>query len=144
MAQTQSPYVPSSISTPLAPSFDRVPAGSPATQVQQNANQPLLPSPETFDIIPALHELINRLIAPVPGVTALQGAQPAFPNQQSLEIHQLANEVSSVRARIRKARKVVDELDDIDRSVEDQEAEMRALRTRIEKQKAVLDGLKMA
>lgn len=105
-------------------------------------DEAVMPPAETFDILPSLHELINRLIPPVPGAPATPGTKPDYPAQQPLEIHQLAGEVSSVRARIRRARRVVESLPDSDRTVEEQEAEMAALRERIGKQKAVLAGLK--
>jgi len=56
-------------------------------------------------------------------------------------MHQLAGEASSIRSRIRRARAAVEALPDVDRTVEEQEDEIKLLQERITKQTAVLKGL---
>lgn len=53
----------------------------------------------------------------------------------------LAGEVSTIRNRIRKARTVVENLPDIERTIQEQEEEIRLLRLRIAKQTATLSGM---
>lgn len=104
-----------------------------------------LPTPATFDILPPLHELLSRLVADDP--TASLTAEPSSPTYQNLEplaMHQLAGEASSIRSRIRRARAAVEALPDVDRTIEEQEEEIRLLQERITKQTAVLKGLTQA
>lgn len=97
---------------------------------------------QVFDIIAPLHELLCRLAA-TPGAAAadLPSVQMPFPNQQPLEIQQLASEVSSIRSRIRRARAVVEALPDVERDVEEQLLEMDWLRRRIAEQREVLRSM---
>lgn len=57
-------------------------------------------------------------------------------------MYQLAGEVSSVRARIRRARREVEALPDGGRSVVEQEVEIRECRARVERLRGVLAGLR--
>jgi hypothetical protein len=104
-----------------------------------------LPPPATFDILPPLHELLSRLVAndPEASLTA-EPSSPTYQNLEPLAMHQLAGEVSSVRSRIRRARAAVESLPDMDRTVEEQEEEIKLLQDRITKQTAVLKGLAQA
>ena len=140
MSQVTSPYPSSATST--RPTSTAPHSGPFTTPLSQSATRTTGPSPETLDILSALHELLNRTLPPVPGATNRPGAvQPDFPGQQPLDISQLAGEVSSVRARISRARREIEELPDMDRTVEDQEAEMTVLRERIRRQVAIIEGL---
>lgn len=107
-------------------------------------SKPTLPDPSTFDILPALHELLCRLLPPIPGATDTLSASASqhFPNQEPLEISQLAGEVSSIKARIRKARREVEALEDGERTVMEQGREMGVLRAKIERQVEMLRSLK--
>lgn len=99
-----------------------------------------LPPPETFNLLGPLHDLIARLLVSEGASGQLDnGLGPQLPMlAQPLEIQQLAGEVSGIRARIRRARAAVQDLPDIERSVEEQNEEIRALKARIEKQRRVL------
>jgi len=101
-----------------------------------------LPSPTTFDILPPLHELLSRLVAndPEASLTA-EPSSPTYQNLEPLAMHQLAGEASGIRSRIRRARAAVEALPDVDRTVEEQEEEIKLLQERITKQTAVLKGL---
>jgi len=101
-----------------------------------------LPSPATVDILPPLHELLSRLVAndPEASLTA-EPSSPTYQNLEPLAMHQLAGEASSIRSRIRRARAAVEALPDVDRTVEEQEDEIKLLQERITKQTAVLKGL---
>ena len=97
----------------------------------------ILPNPETFDFVPNLHELLSRLVAHSDNLS-----QPAtYPHQPPLSPQQLQAEVSGIRNMIRRARQAVAALPDVDKSVVQQEEEIAALRTKIERQKRVLQGL---
>ena len=140
MSQINSPYPSSATSTrPTSTAHPFDPFAAPPSQSLQSRG----PSPETLDILPALYELLSRTLPPVPGANNQPGGgQPAFPKQEPLDISQLASEVSSVRARISKARKEIEALPDMDRTVDEQEEEMAFLRERIRKQIAVIENLK--
>lgn len=80
-----------------------------------------LPSPQTFDIIPPLHNLLACLIA-----------NPLDPsNPPSLSPKDLATEAGLIKLKIQKAKASIESLPDIDRSTEEQEAEIRELEERI-------------
>lgn len=80
-----------------------------------------LPPPQTFDIIPPLSRLLSRLLT-----------NPLDPNvQPSLSPKDLATEVATIKLKIQKARTAVEGLPDIDRTIEEQEAEIRELKGRI-------------
>lgn len=96
-----------------------------------------LPKPETFDILPALHELLSRLIPQSEDIS-----RPAtYSKQQSLAPQQLQAEASVIRSKIRRAREAVAALPDIDRSIAQQEEEIKELRAQIERQRRVLQRL---
>ena len=140
MSHANSPYISSVPSTrPTSTAHASAPFSAP-----QPARAPSL-SPETLDIVPALYEILNRTLPPVPGATGGQtgAAQPAFPGQQPLDINQLNGEVSSIRARIRKARREIESLPGVERTVEEQEDEIAYLREKVRKQVEVLEGLRV-
>jgi len=124
-------------------------SAAPTPTPTQNTTLPsttsTLPSPATFDILPPLHELLSRLVAddPEASLTA-EPSSPTYQNLEPLAMHQLGGEVSSVRGRIRRARVAVEALPDVDRTVEEQEEEIKLLQDRIMKQTAVLKGLAQA
>ncbi|KAK7527928.1 RNA polymerase II transcription mediator complex subunit 9-domain-containing protein [Phyllosticta citriasiana] len=60
---------------------------------------------------------------------------------QPLEIHQLAAAASALKVRLQRARQACARLGDVDRSVEEQEDEMRELEARVAKLRAVLEEL---
>ncbi|KZZ92663.1 hypothetical protein AAP_02744 [Ascosphaera apis ARSEF 7405] len=122
------------------------------------------PPPQTFDILPPLHDLLARLITTTPSQQPAQnglgvpGADPllsvtsnpataaAGPGSTvgsttgglSIDPRALQIESAAIKRRIQKAQMAVEVLPDMDRTVEDQEAEIIALEKRIAKLKGVL------
>lgn len=88
-----------------------------------------LPSPSTFDIVPALYTLICRLL---PTATS---------NEPPLEPQHLVVEASTVKIKLQKAVLAVEALPDVDRTVEEQEAEIQELESRIKQQRDMLASL---
>ena len=116
-------------------------------QSQSQSQQMHLPPPQTFDILPALHELLARID---PASTTLPDQQNAsagieigagYTDLAPLEPKDLPAEVLQIKAKIRRAVKELEKLPDMERGVEEQEEEIRELEGRIEKQKAVVGTL---
>ena len=99
------------------------------------------PPPQTFSIIPPIHALLLRLQAGT-STEANVSSSPAFdanPQQaQPLSIKDLASAAAPIRLKIAKARAVVDTLPDIDRTIEEQEEEIKALEARVKRLKGTL------
>ncbi|TKA72845.1 hypothetical protein B0A49_05149 [Cryomyces minteri] len=114
---------------------------SPATP-SNTATQsiPSLPLPETFDILPPLHQLLSRLLAANPP-NLTDPSLAAYPDQQHLDIQQLATEASSIKARIRKALAAVRALPDMERTVEEQEEEIEYLESKIRRQTRIIEDM---
>ncbi|KAL8858395.1 MAG: hypothetical protein Q9178_005076 [Gyalolechia marmorata] len=91
-----------------------------------NNDPATLPPPSTFDIIPPLHTILSRLLLSDPATS------PASPsnnsNQDPLSPKDLAAAVSEVRARIARARSIIAEMRDSDRTVEEQREEIEELK----------------
>ncbi|KAK5277640.1 hypothetical protein LTR16_009538, partial [Cryomyces antarcticus] len=102
---------------------------------------PALPPPETFDILPPLHQLLSRLLAGNPPNLA-DPSLAAYPDQQHLDIQQLATESSSIKARIRKALAAVRALPDMERTVEEQEEEIEYLESKIRRQRRIIEDMR--
>ncbi|KAF2731727.1 hypothetical protein EJ04DRAFT_566627 [Polyplosphaeria fusca] len=126
---------------PLSASASFPPTGPVTPAPPQQPAEPQLPSPSTFDVLPDLHRLLNRLMN-----TAAQPPAPTpTPGKPSddgpLEIQQLATAATELKLKIQKARRAVMALPDIDRSCEDQQEEIEYLEARIARQKAALQSL---
>lgn len=91
-----------------------------------------LPPPQTFDLIPPLHALLSRLI-----VATTENTTTATP----LSAKDLGSEASAMKIKIQKARAAVEALPDADRTVQEQEQEIRGLEDRIEGLKEVLNDV---
>ena len=91
-----------------------------------------LPPPQTFDIIPPLHALLSRLLA----VTTENST-----NTTLLSAKDLASEASAIKIKIQKARAAVEALPDADRTIQEQEQEIRGLEERIDGLKEVLNDV---
>ncbi len=85
-----------------------------------------LPSPSIFDILPALYDLLSRL---VPSPTS---------HDLVLEPHQLAVEASSLKIKLQKARAAISVLPGVDRTIAEQEEEIRELEDLISQQRNML------
>ena len=120
----------------------------PAAQSMSNLN---LPPPQTFDILPVLHELLARIdhtsteLGGINGQTDIlesgNDIGALYTDVAPLEPKELPTEVLQVKAKIRNALKELQKLPDMDRSVEDQQMEIGELEERIAKQKAMLRKL---
>jgi RNA polymerase II transcription mediator complex subunit 9 len=132
----------SSTSTPQPPANNSSFHITSSTPAPPPAGPPSLPSPSTFDILPALHTLLTRLLTST--------AQPSDPNHplstdpeaaKPLEIQHLATEASKLKIRLQKARMAVLGLPDVDRTCEEQQEEIDELEERVARLKGILKGL---
>ena len=138
---------------------DSTAAATPAatTAPAHKLTAPPLPPPDTFDFLPPLYGLLRRLQQPS-GLEAPTGAQDASgtnlpegsPQQlervtsgasSKLEISNLDTAASAVRLKIQKAKQVVANMPDVERTVEEQEEEIAELEVRVERQRAMLKKL---
>jgi hypothetical protein len=117
-------------------------ASRPASRSQPEPAR--LPPPQTFDILPPLHELLARIDHasndPMHAVTS-QDDVVTYSELQPLEPKDLPNEVIAIKSKIRKALRELEKLPDMDRDVEEQEAEIKKLEQKAAKQKEVLQKL---
>ena len=127
------------------PSF--APNGPPTSQTPAQLQ---LPPPQTFDILPALHELFSRpdhsSTEPTSGLvdnttTDSEDIGALYAELQPLEPKELPTEVLQIKAMVRKALKELEKLPDMERSVEEQGQEIEFLRGRIRRQKEMLGRL---
>jgi RNA polymerase II transcription mediator complex subunit 9 len=100
-------------------------------------------SPALFDIIPATERLLSRLLLPSGDTSATGSAaadsEPEY--KRPLDISQLDAAANPIRVKFAKLRQLIPRLPDIERTVEEQEDEIRDLEERIEKQKEMLRDL---
>jgi hypothetical protein len=117
-------------------------ASRPASRSQPEPAQ--LPPPQTFDILPPLHELLARIDHasndPMHAVTS-EDDVVTYSELQPLEPKDLPNEVIAIKSKIRKALRELEKLPDMDRDVEEQEAEIKKLEQKAARQKEVLQKL---
>ncbi|MCJ1465214.1 hypothetical protein MMC07_003830 [Pseudocyphellaria aurata] len=124
------------------PSADPTPGG-----ISQTTPHPPLPPPSTFDILPPLHALLSRLLLPAASgpttASPLPASSPHPTNAATtpLSPKDLSTASSAVKIRIQKARVAVQRLPDINRSVQDQEREIRELEEEVSRLKGVLAAL---
>lgn len=101
-----------------------------------------LPPPQTFDILPPLHELIARIDhSSSDPLTASAQETVTYTDSKPLEPKDFPNEVQSTKAKIRKALRELEKLPDMERSVEEQEVEIAEVEERIRRQREELGGL---
>ncbi|KAM0717737.1 hypothetical protein Q7P37_007589 [Cladosporium fusiforme] len=118
--------------------------GASTNDTSRPPSRPGLPPPQTFDILPPLHEILARIDhAPNDPIQAATGDGDvvSYAELQPLEPKDLPNEVLAVKTKIRKALRELEKLPDMDRSVEEQEEEIRMLEEKAAKQKEVLKKL---
>ncbi|KAL1587291.1 Mediator of RNA polymerase II transcription subunit 9 [Cladosporium halotolerans] len=117
-------------------------ASRPSSQSQPE--QVPLPPPQTFDILPPLHELLARIDhAPNDPIQAATGDGDvvSYAELQPLEPKDLPNEVAAIKSRIRKALRELEKLPDMGRTTEEQEEEIKLLEEKAVKQREVLRKL---
>jgi len=110
-------------------------------------------SPDSIDTLPVLSALLSRLQTLTPnvgtGTSASppgQAGSPSFaPSSNSpLAIKDVPSATDDLKHKLQKARVQVKELPDMQRSIGEQETEIRELEERITTQKAALDRLREA
>ncbi|KAI9653130.1 MAG: hypothetical protein M1831_006214 [Alyxoria varia] len=99
-----------------------------------------LQTPQIFDLIAPLHEVLNRLLTQPPTGLTSHAHPVSFPGQQPLEIQHLSGEVGvdAVKNKVKKARAVLETLPDMDRSIDEQQAEIDDLVRKIKAQQEML------
>lgn len=120
--------------------------------------QPALPRPDMFDVLPALHELLARIdhrspslggdpapTGPVPSASISSSSSEddgaAYAELAPLEPRDLPTEALAIKAKIRRALREVEKLPDMERSVEEQRREIEDLEDRIARQRQTLRKL---
>jgi hypothetical protein len=91
--------------------------------------------PSLFDIIPNLHDLVSRLTH---SSTSTTSQTPLHDAQKLLTPKEFTQEVAKLKEKLKKAAAAVGGLPDIDRTVEEQEHEIRELEGSIGEQRRVL------
>ncbi|KAH7369880.1 RNA polymerase II transcription mediator complex subunit 9-domain-containing protein [Rhexocercosporidium sp. MPI-PUGE-AT-0058] len=126
------------------------------TSTSQTPSQPAslmnLPdglSPDSIDTLPVLSQILARLQTPSnTSTTSTAGSPPAAsPSQLTsstgpLTIKDIPAATDGIKHKLQKARVLVKELPDMERSVEEQEEEMRELEERIQRQRDILVQLR--
>ncbi|KAK4497289.1 hypothetical protein PRZ48_011739 [Zasmidium cellare] len=131
-----------------------------ASQSTSTAAAMHLPPPQTFDILPALYELLARVdkhqnatsLAGEPeGYHVLEGApgdigatyskSEGAQHQQPLNPKDLPTAALEIKGLIRNALREVEKLPDVERGVEEQEEEIAELEERVRRQREMLRGL---
>ena len=128
----------------LTLSFDTS-AADASRPASQSESQPIqLPPPQTFDILPPLQEILARIDhAPTDPMQAatVDADAISYAELQPLEPRDLPHEVLAIKNKIRKALRELEKLPDMDRDVEQQEAEIKMLEEKAVKQREVLRKL---
>ena len=136
-------------------SFNNSSASQPQSQQQPLASQLQLPPSQTFDILPALHELLARIdhgaangvTDPVVGLQDEASSDSEadlgalYTELQPLEPKDLPTEVLQIKTKIRRAVKELQKLPDMDRSVEEQNEEIEELEERVRRQREMIRKL---
>ena len=112
-----------------------------------------LPSPDLFDILPALHEILARIdrapsadVADAShsnnsGTNSPGGIDANYQDQLPLDPKELPTEVLAIKSKIRRALRELEKLPDMDLTIEQQEEDIAELEARIAKQKAMMAKL---
>ena len=122
---------------------------STPTVQQTQLSQLQLPPPHTFDILPALHEILARVdchfspksteaAALDEGIDSDGNTGERHTDLQPLDPQQLPAEVLSIKQKIRKAIRELEKLPDMERSVEEQQEEIEELEGKIMRQRAMI------
>ena len=114
---------------------------------QRQHPKPALPPPQTFDILPIVHELLARIDHrqdPIDPASEPDAADlgSLYADLPPLDPKELPAEVLQVKAKIRRALKELEKLPDMERSIEEQQEEIEELEERERKQREVLRGLR--
>ncbi|KAK4549155.1 hypothetical protein LTR36_007613 [Oleoguttula mirabilis] len=114
----------------------------------QPIRQPLqLPTPQLFDILPALHETLARIDHASPNDPLQSGTSDNelevvhYAVLQPLDPKDLPTAILPLKAQMRKGLREVERLPDMERSVQEQDEEIAELEERIRRQEGVMAGL---
>ena len=121
-----------------------LPSNTNDTSQPTTRQPPTLPSPQLFDVLPALHELLARIDhAPSPSSisTADLDIASSYPPLQPLDPKDLPTAILPLKAQMRKGLREIERLPDIERSVQEQDEEIAELEARIRKQEEMFRGL---
>lgn len=104
-------------------------------------------SPDAIDILPVLSALLARLKDPSTGASTAGSPPETSPSQLAsgtapLTIKDIPAATDELKHKLHRAKVQVKELPDIDRSIEEQEEEMREWEEKIARQRETLDALK--
>jgi hypothetical protein len=101
-------------------------------------------SPDSIDTLPVLSAILSRLQAPTTtsSTSPLSTSPSQLPSGGPLAIKDIPAATDELKHKLQKARAQVKELPDIDRTLAEQEEEIRELEEKIGKQRGVLEGLK--
>ena len=98
------------------------------------------PSPQVFSLLPPIHALLQRLQTSNPPLDSSaslgDGSEPHA--SQPLRLKDLPSAAAPIKLKITKAKAIVEGLPDIDRTIEEQEVEIRELDERVRKLKGFL------
>nr|POE48838.1 hypothetical protein CFP56_38935 [Quercus suber] len=120
------------------------------SQTLSKSAQPALPPPQTFDILPPLHELLARIDhVSVQNDLASNNENDdshgiRYLELQPLDPKDLPAEILPLKSKIRKALRELENLPDMDRSIEDQQEEIAELIQRQAMQEAMIKSLSAA
>ena len=104
---------------------------------------PLLPPPQTFDILPPLYPLLTRLLLLPPSPTdPASTPNPAPDAPTPLSPKDLATAASSIMLKIQNARQAVSALEGMDVGLEEQGALIRELEEEVRRGEGVLGALR--
>ncbi|MCJ1375882.1 hypothetical protein MMC20_007120 [Loxospora ochrophaea] len=103
-------------------------ATSPSNPMDLDSAPFALPPPQTFDILPPLHALLGRLLPPPDSTSSAPALSPK----------DLATEAAAIKIKIQKARAAVQGLPDVERTIEEQQEEIRELEDKISGLKGAL------
>ena len=155
LAHLPTPYTPR---TPALSSTAGTPQVLELAQDPPTFRDPSLPDPAAFDIIPALQELLSRLLlvsqAPVTGVSeifptkegevhgdgtasmrglnGINGSNTTLGSGPSLDIQNLSTEIAAIRDKIKRARAAVESCEGAEYTMSEIEQEIGRLRGRCE------------
>lgn len=110
---------------------------------QPSTNPPLLPPPQTFDLLPPLHALLSRLLLSR-DPTDLSTPSPETVTASPISPKELGAAASTVTNKIQKARLAVRELPGVEMSLEEQKDLIEELEEEVERLGGVLEGIRSA
>ncbi|KAF2667076.1 hypothetical protein BT63DRAFT_427494 [Microthyrium microscopicum] len=140
MPADTNPNPTNALPSPSTPLTARTPLPPPAPTVTLDDINPYL-----LDVVPQVERLINRVLlpAPPPGSTPTPITNnTVVPTTGHLDTANLEAAANPLRVNIQKSQEMLKQLPDMDRSVEDQQAEIKWLEERIGKMVGMLGGLR--